>query len=1331
MKRFSCGLRGFGTIRAALEVRTTVMDAIYEETEVKVIEEVESCYTLVDLPSSKKKKRSKGSGEHADKPKKPRSAYLLYYFDVHQSLQQEHPDMPQSEINKRISDSWKRLNVADKGYYLERAKMEKEGVDPTTQSAASSQDVPGFRKILPRTNYILLPKSSVGEGRSGGSMEVCMEGGLDSLGEEHPQASAQEPLVSPLTLGSEVELVEQCIAIEALGEDKAASLSRSAALQGILSQYSSSAGRPLAFAQDGCHGTTLLVKEDEGRAVGEAYGGIGMAVEEGLEDGAMMPSVKVDTTHLVAIIPNQELVENKVFPAASPIMMLPVMNHAKPDSKHSFKLSIKYTRRGRGSCSTPGCSFTYVTRHKPPQCPECGQHLGGKWVPPTAKGTAPGSAPSLRKQPKSQIEESSSVASSSEVAPQNTVLSSNVDTGQRKATENNTDKTAVSAKAQDNSSAGKGERGVIALKGGRRKREKMGAVTAYKAADGDLIKNSDGSHGAESTGVIGLSGSRVRIISKDKSSNSGQKRRIRAILPAPSTSSIPSQPAVVQWIAVQPSKIKSDTKINSKTVKAPSERILGLKPNTLKQLGHSVASSTLEQKPTAINSNQYIVTDNGVKILSMVPFKQNSGTSLALGLSTARGRGRCKNPSCDYIYKNRHKPQYCPSCGCELTTKTAKKAKVPSSPEPESRSAGLQDPSQPLTPAQRELQRQSTVALLKHSLQYPENEAELQDIFNLIHSLNHAQQERDGERNEDSVSLQSGWPSSYEPAATHCSLCHYPLYRGEESCLLAGQQQCWLVTESLLQPVSLQLKVCLNMQCLTIHSFTDLHPGLFNVGNQLLVSLDLFFKIRAQIKLGQDPALAALDILNNTHTPSGCVLSSEVQTHLQELLCSGYWAFECLTVRDYNDMICGVCGIAPKLEIAQRNTNIVLQLKNVEFTWPEFQASEEVQVEEFWLAMESEALEQAAFPSSISITRFDASIIAPFFPPLMRSTVVINTEKDKITSSPHTGDLSVLVRLIHDGQLRPEEMEQYTEEELRHILEQCGTPSASDSTKDELMVSVCFLYTQIQNGLSTAPQPPQHLTAGKLSKVCPHQVVCGSKYLVRGENARDHVDLLVSSRFWPPVYVTDCAQKVALCADVLYPELASQMWGRNQGCFSDPTAAAEYVSCSELQDQQYSVDLSSVDSNPRLHPVTKSLSRWIVHPSGPADSNLSPVSSSPDPHHAITLCKELQPYSSLVSALTSNSGEDKSLSGDSKPLVFDNPAHYYLYNRLVDFMNSRDIVSQQIAEVLKVCQQGEVVMIRDALYRLGVAQLNTEEEQGEDEGEGDMEAVAVEDMVLE
>lgn len=62
-----------------------------------------------------------------------RSAYLLYYFDVHQLMQQEIPNIPQSKINKRISESWKRLSVAEKAYYLEKAKSEKEGMDTVSK----------------------------------------------------------------------------------------------------------------------------------------------------------------------------------------------------------------------------------------------------------------------------------------------------------------------------------------------------------------------------------------------------------------------------------------------------------------------------------------------------------------------------------------------------------------------------------------------------------------------------------------------------------------------------------------------------------------------------------------------------------------------------------------------------------------------------------------------------------------------------------------------------------------------------------------------------------------------------------------------------------------------------------------------------------------------------------------------------------------------------------------------------------------------------------------------------------------------------------------------
>lgn len=58
-----------------------------------------------------------------------RSAYLLYYFDIHQIMQLESPNLPQSEVNKRISEGWKRLSVSERSYYLEKAKMEKDGVE--------------------------------------------------------------------------------------------------------------------------------------------------------------------------------------------------------------------------------------------------------------------------------------------------------------------------------------------------------------------------------------------------------------------------------------------------------------------------------------------------------------------------------------------------------------------------------------------------------------------------------------------------------------------------------------------------------------------------------------------------------------------------------------------------------------------------------------------------------------------------------------------------------------------------------------------------------------------------------------------------------------------------------------------------------------------------------------------------------------------------------------------------------------------------------------------------------------------------------------------------
>lgn len=132
---------------------------------------------------------------------------------------------------------------------------------------------------------MLLPKNSAGGERveGDGETDTLVDGAVDGA----PRAAVQETLVSPMTLGSEVELSEQCIAIEALSED-APSQNATERLQ--------------VLGQDALKAAPLLMKREESRV---SYGDVGMAIENGMEGGALLPQIKADATHLVAIIPNQ------------------------------------------------------------------------------------------------------------------------------------------------------------------------------------------------------------------------------------------------------------------------------------------------------------------------------------------------------------------------------------------------------------------------------------------------------------------------------------------------------------------------------------------------------------------------------------------------------------------------------------------------------------------------------------------------------------------------------------------------------------------------------------------------------------------------------------------------------------------------------------------------------------------------------------------------------------------------------------------------------------------------------------------------------------------
>ncbi|KAM8994136.1 HMG domain-containing protein 3 isoform 1-T1 [Ara ararauna] len=1313
------------------------MEAPYDGTEVTVVmEEIEGTYTYASSPvPSKKKKKYKSTGEHGEKAKKPRSAYLLYYYDIYLKVQQELPHLPQSEINKKISESWRLLSVAEKSYYLEKAKLEKEGLDPNSKVstlAAVVPDIPGFRKILPRSDYIIIPKTTLHEERSRQSLELCVT--QSQAAPEGLRASTNITSVPPDAVqnilsvdSSHVGISEQCIAIEGLAEDTASFTQPDAVEEAVASEILSHYVGPVTEKVAG----DILLDEAALEIEGQPYQTARVVIEETLVSNSTdVSSGSIAVAHpqvsdgvsVVTVVTGRDTEESSSSTPPTQFIMLPLPAHSVVESPASIKLTTTYTRRGHGNCTNPGCSFTYVTRHKPPKCPLCGNFLGGKWIPkekqPKSK-SEPNSGTSLKTpaakrgqqsvftEPAAVSESTSkSALESSEAVSQ--LLNAVPVGGQMQEMEweevivSEAHVLASSVLAED----GRGATGVMLSQDSQRQGESSTEQAEKDSVGMGMPLSSEvPSPNASAKKPVGIDaptpthkGQEVKSKPRPKPSLLAAARPMRAILPAPAS------------VGRETSTEKqSNRQAFGNADKHSPVRTSGLKPSTLKQLGQSILQpqSAEEQKlHSALTSRASQVKVVEVKPDTFPSYKYSCTVTLDLGLATSRGRGKCKNPSCSYVYTNRHKPRICPSCGYNLAKDRAEK--TAKSLEVSPGQSDVLNTSEPLTPSQKEIQRQSTLQLLRKVMQIPENESELAEVFTLIQELNNSRLILSNVSEETVTIEQTSWSNYYESPSAQCLLCNSPLFKGGQNSL-AGPQECWLLTANRLQVVTAQVKVCLNMQCLALHSFTDIYTGLFNVGNKLLVSLDLLFAIRNHIKLGEDPRVAVGNILDSVQEQTEKSLSPDEQVQLQELLCNGYWAFECLTVRDYNDMICGICGITPKVEIAQRNVENVLALKNIEFTWPEFLPSNEVNVEDFWSTMETEVIEQVAFPSSIPITKFDASIVAPFFPPLMRGAVVINTEKDKnLDAQPVPGNGSALVRLLQEEILRLELLNSYSEEELQSFLTQCSIPWETSDTKDQLCYSLLALYEFVQNGTSIT-QASAHHTGGKIYKVCPHQVVCGSKYIVRGENARDHVDLLVSSRHWPPVYVVDTASSVALCADVCCSGLTSQMWGKNQGCFSDPMDPPTYVSCPELLDQHYSVDMTVAEHSVQ-HPITKSAARRIVHTGLEQNSSRDPTAQ----HHCMSLCRELEPYSAIIAAIN----DSKTSNVRQKPITFENATHYYLYNRLMDFLTSREIVNRQIQEIVQSCQPGEVV-IRDALYRLGVAQIKTETEEDEEEKQED------------
>ena len=93
--------------------------------------------------------------------------------------------------------------------------------------------------------------------------------------------------------------------------------------------------------------------------------------------------------------------------------------------------------------------------------------------------------------------------------------------------------------------------------------------------------------------------------------------------------------------------------------------------------------------------------------------------------------------------------------------------------------------------------------------------------------------------------------------------------------------------------------------------------------------------MRHHIQRGKPPSNCAQAVIasvcNSTNTP---MLSPEQRQYLEQKLYDGYFGFEATTKREWDDGVCGICGVAPVFMSGDGNSKNCTPLKRNQVSKP-------------------------------------------------------------------------------------------------------------------------------------------------------------------------------------------------------------------------------------------------------------------------------------------------------------------------------------------------------------------------------------------------------------
>ncbi len=450
------------------------------------------------------------------------------------------------------------------------------------------------------------------------------------------------------------------------------------------------------------------------------------------------------------------------------------------------------------------------------------------------------------------------------------------------------------------------------------------------------------------------------------------------------------------------------------------------------------------------------------------------------------------------------------------------------------------------------------------SPQYPPTEQALSRMIDYIYSQKTVSPEMVAQVNYDRAQV----PVRLVPSETICFYCNVPLCSPTR---ITRQASVINLDVAPTHGIETFCKYC--PDCATPYRYQDLHRGIFNYNDRMILSLPVLMEMRSALV---------------NHTAIGRVVSMleyrlNVKVNHQDML-NAYFAFEALVDHGYG-YSCVRCGHHPKVLIHDLTKKAVFKYEASSVS-PPSDIEPTVDADKFWSDVHKEIIARGVLNGRPNPFKIPPSYErwAPYIGPQTRgSRLLYNTEYQKITHidpqdhSPIPDE--VVTHLLADEKV----------DTVRRFCKILGLKAHGSKLdilcrlRDQSVSKAKFdhAYTKLYGH-----------SGGWLSSTCPHNITYAVKFLLRSESPRDYIDVLRSMKHIPTVNIADIAHSIAKLGNRTVPGMFTPKEGR---IAEDTPENLESAKNGTLKiDLPFLGEQHSPVENSDAHPVTGSSDRYML-----------------------------------------------------------------------------------------------------------------------------------------